>query len=86
MGGITEPNKRQIYASLIFATGPLLSDYGAKKLEKDGWEYELTFEYKDDEDLENQIDDLASEMHFEADMRNGFIESSFSEIGTDRSW
>ena len=63
-----------------------LSRYNAKKLEKDGWEYELTFQYKDDEDLENQIYDLTSEMSHEADIRNGFIECSFSEVGTDRSW
>lgn len=63
-----------------------LSEYDAKKLEKDGWEYELTFQYKDDEDLEHQIYDLASEMSREADLRNGFVECSFTEVGTDRSW
>ncbi len=63
-----------------------LSEYNAKKLEKDGWEYELTFQYEDDEDLENQIYNLASEMSSEADRRDGFIECSFSEVGTDRSW
>ena len=63
-----------------------LSEYGAKKLEKDGWEYELTFQYEHDEDLENQIEDLAGEMSSEADSRNGFIECHFSEVGTDRSW
>ncbi len=63
-----------------------LSRYSAKKLEKDGWEYELTFQHQDDEDLENQIYELTSEMSNEADSRNGFIECSFSEVGTDRSW
>jgi DNA invertase Pin-like site-specific DNA recombinase len=63
-----------------------LSEYDAKKLEKNGWEYELTFQYKDDEDLEHQIYDLASEMSREADLRNGFVECSFTEVGTDRSW
>lgn len=63
-----------------------LSEYKAKKLEKDGCEYELTFEYTDDEDLENQIYDLATEMNRQADMRNGFVECSFTEVGTDRSW
>lgn len=64
----------------------ILCDYDAKKLEKDGWEYELTFQYTDDEDLEQQIYDLSSEMSNEADLRNGFVECSFSEVGTDRSW
>jgi hypothetical protein len=63
-----------------------LSAYHAKKLNKDGYEYELTFEYTDDEDLEKQIYDLAAEMSHEADLRNGFIECSFDEVGTDRSW
>jgi hypothetical protein len=63
-----------------------LSEYKAKKLENDGWEYELTFQYEHDEDLENQIEDLAVEMSSEADSRNGFIECHFSEVGTDRSW
>ena len=63
-----------------------LSEFGAKKLEKDGWEYELTFRYEHDEDLENQMENLAAEMSSEADSRNGFIECHFSEVGTDRSW
>ena len=64
----------------------ILAEYDAKKLEKDGWEYELTFQYADDEDLETQIYDLSAEMSHEADLRNGFIECSFTEVGTDRSW
>jgi len=63
-----------------------LSLYKAKKIDKNGWEYELTFQYEDDEDLEKQIEDLAAEMSGEADLRNGFIECHFSEVGTDRSW
>jgi hypothetical protein len=63
-----------------------LSDYNAHKLEKDGWEYELTFQYEDDEDLERQIYDLSAEMSHQADSRNGFVECSFREVGTDRSW
>jgi hypothetical protein len=55
-------------------------------LDKDGWEHELTFQDENDEDLENQIYDLATEMSSEADSRNGFIECQFSEVGTDRSW
>ena len=64
----------------------ILRDYDAKKLEKDGWEYELTFQYTNDEDLEQQIYDLSADMNNEADLRNGFVECSFSEVGTDRSW
>lgn len=63
-----------------------LTEYNAKKLDKDGWEYELTFQYTDDEDLERQIYDLSDEMSHEADLRNGVIECSFTEVGTERSW
>jgi hypothetical protein len=63
-----------------------LSHYDAKKLDKNGWEYELTFRYENEDDLERQIDHLTAEMSSEADSRNGFIECKFSEVGTDRSW
>lgn len=63
-----------------------LSDYQARKLQKDSWEYELTFQYKNDTDLENQINELINDMSREADLRNGFIEYDFTEVGTDRSW
>lgn len=63
-----------------------LSDYQARKLQKDGWEYELTFQYENDADLEKQINELIDDMSREADMRNGFIEYDFSEVGTERSW
>lgn len=63
-----------------------VSLYKVKKIDKNGWEYELTFQYEDDEDLEKQIEDLAAEMSGEADLRNGLIECHFSEVGTDRSW
>jgi len=45
------------------------------------WDIELTFQYENDEDLENQIYDLAAEMSSEADSRNGVIECHFSEVG-----
>ena len=61
-----------------------LSRYNAKKLE--GWEYELTFRYRNDEDLDNQVYGLANKMESIADLRNGFTESDFCEVGTDRSW
>lgn len=63
-----------------------LSDYDCKKHEKDGWKYELTFRYTDDEDLERQIYELADEMESVASLRNGFTECSFDEVGTGRSW
>jgi len=54
-----------------------LSEYGAKKLKKEGWGYKLIFQYEHDEDLENQIENLAAEMSSEADSRSGFIFRGF---------
>jgi hypothetical protein len=51
-----------------------------------GWEYELTFSYEDDADLDQQVEDLLSEISREADRRNCFIEADLHEKGTERSW
>lgn len=61
-----------------------LADYGMKKLQ--GWEYELTFEYETDEDLEEQIYELLGEMSRCADDECCFIETDFCEVGTERYW
>lgn len=59
--------------------------YKIKDLGND-FEYEVTFSYQDDADLENQIYELADEMNHQADSRNCFVEVDFQEIGTDRHW
>lgn len=64
----------------------ILSKYQMKKLKKNGWEYELTFHYKDEEDLQKQVYGLASKMEVQADLRNGFIECNLDEVGTDKNW
>ncbi len=61
-----------------------LSEYQMKKLSNN--EYELTFSYKDDKDLEKQIDDLHGEIEMEADLRNCFVEADFYEKSTERSF
>lgn len=61
-----------------------LSDYKMKKLDRG--EYELTFTYKDDDDLQEQIDELHREMFQEADLRNCFVEADFYEKSTERSF
>jgi DNA invertase Pin-like site-specific DNA recombinase len=63
-----------------------LSAYQMKKKHKDSYEYELTFTYTTDEDLDKQIYDLLREMDFQADLECCFIEADVTEIGTDRSW
>jgi len=52
----------------------------------DGWEYELTFTYENDADLDRQVDDLLRDISFEADRRNCFIETDLHEKGTERYW
>ena len=61
-----------------------LADYGMKKLQ--GWEYELTFAYETDEDLEAQIYELLGEMSRCADDECCFIETDFCEVGSERYW
>lgn len=61
-----------------------LSRYEMKKLDR--CEYELTFYYKTDEDLQKQIDDLHREMFNEANFRNCFIEADFHDKINDRSF
>ncbi len=57
-----------------------------KKKHKDSWEYELTFTYETDEDLDKQIYDLLQEMDLHADLECCFIEADVTEVGTERSW
>ncbi len=61
-----------------------LRRFGVKKLNE--CEYELTFSYRDDADLDQQIYDLLQEIEMEADLRYCFTEADVVEKGTDRSW
>jgi DNA invertase Pin-like site-specific DNA recombinase len=63
-----------------------LARYQMHKKQKDSWEYELTFTYQDDADLDQQISDLLQEMDFQADLECCFIEADITEVGTNRSW
>jgi hypothetical protein len=49
-------------------------------------EYELTFSYTDDADLDQQIYDLLQEIEREAELRYCFTEADVVEKGTERSW
>jgi hypothetical protein len=61
-----------------------LHRYGMKKLNE--CEYDLTFSYADDEDLDRQVYRLMQDMELEADLRHCFTEADVREIGTERSW
>ena len=63
----------------------LLPEFKAKKLEKDGVKYELTFTYEGYEDLDEQIRQLTCEMNNEADRRYGFVECDFFKRDCDHS-
>jgi hypothetical protein len=61
-----------------------LRHYGMQKL-RDG-EYELTFCYQDDADLDDQVHDLLRDISHEAELRYCFIEADMREKGTERYW
>lgn len=62
----------------------VLRHYQMKKLKH--CDYELTFDYEDDKDLDKQIHDMLIECESQADLRNCFTESDVRENGTDRYW
>lgn len=62
----------------------ILREYEMKKLPRN--DYELTFTYKDEEDLQKQIDELHREMFNEADLRNCYIETNFYDQVNDISY
>ena len=65
----------------------VLSQYDMKKLDKDGWEYELSIPYENDEDLDETIYDMLDEMTDIADGRNCFIEYDVRALDdSDRAW
>lgn len=49
-------------------------------------EYELTFSYADDADLDRQVYLLMQDMDLKADRRHCFTEADVRELGADRSW
>ena len=61
-----------------------LQRYRMKRL--NDCEYELTFAYAYDADLDKQVDDLLQEIEREADLHSCFIEAALREQNTDRSW
>ncbi|WP_345860577.1 recombinase family protein [Shewanella algae] len=61
-----------------------LPHYQGKKISN--LKYELTFDYIDDQDLDDQVQDLAMEINHAAEIHNGFVQFDFSEVGTGRTW
>jgi hypothetical protein len=49
-------------------------------------EYQLTFSYQNDADLDNQVHKLMREISHEAELRYCFIEANIREEATERYW
>lgn len=64
----------------------VLSRHNMRKLHKDGWEYELTIPYENDEGLDDTIYDMIQEMADIADSRHCFIEYDVTAVDSDRVW
>ena len=65
----------------------ILSQYGMKKIDKDLGEYELIIKYEDKEGLNRTIEDMISEIHYQADLRHCFVEADVRALdGSDRFW
>jgi len=65
----------------------ILSEYNMKKPDKDGWEYELTIPYEDDNELDDKIKQILQKMDSEANLKNCFIEADVTAMdGSERSW
>lgn len=62
------------------------SPFDVIKKDKDGYEYILKIPYETDAELEETIDEIMSEAGYIADLRNGFVEMSFHDPATDKSW
>ena len=75
--------KKKTYEDIEMFTLPY---YDFEKT-KNEHEYILTIEYEDDTDLEEQIDDLYSEIGSAADSRNCFIDdTSISTLDNEKHW
>jgi len=62
----------------------VLAPYGAARLPSG--EHQLKLSYQTDQDLDDLIDDLLSEISGEAQMRDCFSETEARLEGTDRRW
>lgn len=63
-----------------------LEEYQAEKVKNKDHEYILTIEYETDDELDEIIADLYSEMNFLADSRHCFIDAEISTLDGKRKW
>lgn len=61
-----------------------MSGAGVKKIKDSEWE--MTFSYRNDEDLDQQVHALLQEIQFQGELSNCMVEVSASEKGGKRKW
>lgn len=61
-------------------------DYKGTRLKSDSTEYRITFDYENDADLKEQIEDLLSEIDDAADRRNCVVEYSIHNEENGAPW
>jgi site-specific recombinase XerD len=64
----------------------ILSEYNMRKLGKDSNDYEISIDYKTEEELENTIRSIYSQMQWKADMRNCQLEVDIRDKNSERAW
>jgi DNA invertase Pin-like site-specific DNA recombinase len=64
----------------------VLPEYHMEKSRTRDWEYILTIQYTDDEDLDKTIEDIIYEMNSIADRKNCFIEPDFYTLDGEHSY
>jgi site-specific recombinase XerD len=64
----------------------VLSEYDLKVIDRECGKYEITLYYTTHENLDEQIQEIASESESIADYRNGFIEFDTNTIDREYSW
>lgn len=63
-----------------------LSKYSAQQSEDNDWEYILTINYNNDEELDEIVHQIYSEMSSFADSRDCFIEADICTLDGEKSW
>ena len=64
----------------------VFSQYDIKTVDKERGDYELTLTYTNDENMDDQIQEIASEAESIAETRNGFIEFDVYTFDGEKSW
>jgi len=64
----------------------VFSQYNVKTIDKESGDYEITIDYTGYENLDEQIQEIASEAESIANSRNGFAEFEVSTFDGEKHW